>query len=289
MAPLLLSTVTAPLVEPSVNALPLLVSIVPLLVSVPPLAFIVMALSEDTVVFVATVVPDDPEVVVTVPEPPVFRSIVVAETPSDWKVNKPELGVIEILPAVLTNLPVAPLPPSTVSELALDGDVTEIALPEVASVIVRLDKSTIDDDKVNVLLDVPGLNDILFAKLNLLLAAVPSVMFPPAVYEPVPDIVMFAPEVVSVSCMVNAPPEAIVAPLSLTTANGPLVDSIVKALPLLVSIVPLFVKVLELPPLTFSVIGQADDNITPLFMVRLLLVVVTLLPFNAIVLPALVT
>ena len=72
----------------------------------PPLTFIVITLSDVTVVFAAIVVPEVPDVVVTVPVPPVLSLIVADEAPSVWKVNKPELGVIEILPLVLANVPV---------------------------------------------------------------------------------------------------------------------------------------------------------------------------------------
>jgi hypothetical protein len=117
----------------------------------------VIILSEETVVFAATVVPEAPDVVVNVPEPPVFKAIVVADPPSVWKVKSPELGVIEILPAVLNNVPVPPLAPSIVNPP--DADVTEIALPDVALVTVPLAKSTVDADIFNVLLAAPVLNN----------------------------------------------------------------------------------------------------------------------------------
>jgi hypothetical protein len=101
---------------------------------VPAFSFIVITLSDDTVVFTATVVPEAPDVVVTEFAPPVLSLIVVADPPSDWNVNKPELGATEILPAVLNNVPVPPLAPSTVNPP--DAEVTEIALPDLASVIV---------------------------------------------------------------------------------------------------------------------------------------------------------
>ena len=127
----------------------------PLLVNVPPFIIIVMALSDDTVVFAATVVPEDPDVVVTKAVCPVLRLIVVADPPSDWNVSKPEAGAIEILPAELNNVPVPPLAPSIVKPP--DGETTEIALPDVPFVTVAPPKSTVVADIFNVSLAAPGL------------------------------------------------------------------------------------------------------------------------------------
>ena len=229
---------------------------VPLLVNVPPFTFQVIALSDDTVVFAATVVPEAPDVVVTVPVPPVCKLIVVADAPSDWNVNKPELGVIEILPVVLANVPVPPLAPCIVK--APDGEVTAIPLPDLASVIVCVPKSTVDELIVNVLLDDPGVKDRLFPKLNVLVPAVVSATLVPAVNKPVPDNNKLAPALESVSCIVNTPLAAIVAPALLVTVNKPLVDCSVKDLLPLVSIVPLLVNV---PPFMFKVIALSDDSV----------------------------
>jgi hypothetical protein len=209
-------------------------------------------------VLAAIVVPDEPDVVVTVPEPPVFSAIVVADPPSDCRVNKPEFGVIEILPPLLDNVPVLPLPASSVK--APDGEMTEMPLPDTELLIVFEPRSTIDEFKVKVLLDEPVANDILLPKLILLLPAVLSTTFAPAVNDPVPVTNKLDPEVASVSCKFNVPPACTVAPALFVTVTAPLVAPSVNALPLLVSIVPLLVNV---PPFAFIVIALSDDTVTP--------------------------
>ena len=109
-----------------------------------------------------------PAVVVTVPEPPVLSAIVVADPPSDWKVNKPEFGVIEILPPLPDSVPVLPLPPSIVK--APDGEVTEMPLPDVELLIVFEPRSTTDEFKVKVLLDEPVSKRYTIAKTDFITA-----------------------------------------------------------------------------------------------------------------------
>ena len=54
-------------------------------------------------------------------------------------------------------------------------------LPDLASVTMFEPSSTVEEVMVNVLLDDPGVNDILLPKLNVLLPAVVSATFVPAV------------------------------------------------------------------------------------------------------------
>ncbi len=67
------------------------------------------------------------------------------------------MGVMVILPLLLVNPPVLPLPPSTVEPP--DGDMTAIALPDVPLPIMPLLKSIVVPLIFNVLLAAPVLNN----------------------------------------------------------------------------------------------------------------------------------